>query len=108
MSDLDVAIEAVKEKYGSAGVASDLGSLQEEIVSVVRELMEAMWEPATDEEWDSWGATVSKADALLSRVEREPDPPRNIFSEDVCSECRGSLDDGEGWAGRCGNCADSL
>ena len=30
----------------------------------------------------------------------------DLYDDDLCDECQDPLDDGEGWNGLCGNCAD--
>lgn len=41
-------------------------------------------------------------------TEGKIEEPEDLDDEDVCAFCRASLDDGEGWDGYCGNCADRI
>lgn len=45
---------------------------------------------------------------LADHVDEHPAGKPAMPIDDVCSECGGDLDDGEGWDGRCGPCADRV
>lgn len=48
---------------------------------------------------------IASGDADLSDYHRVT---AEGVDDDFCSTCGGSLDDGEGWDGYCGNCADRV
>ncbi len=55
----------------------------------------------TDRELAAWGQTQ-----LQARIDNLPEPEPDEDDPDACRECGGPTDDGEGYDGRCGNCAD--
>lgn len=57
--------------------------------------------PHTDEVNDLLGTPQARAKTALCDTDRE-----DICSDPFDEGCTASLDDGEGWNGACGNCAD--
>lgn len=86
MSEMDAAIRCLKERSDTKVVMRNLEALRAEIISVVNDLMDAMWEPATDEEQESYDRKQAKARDLLTRIEHDPVPPYSMWSDDAVIE----------------------
>ncbi len=79
---IDYAIECVKEKYGTAGLASDLERLREDTVELIHVLLDAMHDPHTEEEQESYDAAHRAAAYILRRFDKVPEPPESMKRED--------------------------
>jgi hypothetical protein len=62
----------------------------------------------TDEgSYTQWGADVSTLGSRVDLLERLGEAYLEWAQENLCTSCQDALlDDGEGFNGRCGNCAD--